>query len=112
MSGFQEILLILIIILAIFFIPRVMARHTGPPPPLRPAVRRLRRPMSGRLRLAILVSALWPLAALLYLRPWEGGWVRFAAIGGLPLVLCWGLYWVMAGFQSHSRSGGSMDRRR
>ena len=106
MSGFQEILLIVIILLAIFFIPRMTARNTDRPP-LRPAVRRPMRKLSPGWRLAILVSVLWLGGTLLYLRPWAGseGWVLFGAIGVLPPGVAWGLYWVVAGAVSQGRSG-------
>lgn len=103
MSGFQEILVIVIIVLAILLIPRVAgritARHADPPaiPPV------VRRPLSGRLRLAILISVIWFLGALLYFRPWEGQWVTFGTIGALPLVIAWGGYWVFAGYQPQRR---------
>jgi len=111
MSGFQEILLILAILLAIFFIPRMTARNTGRSP-MRPAVRRMPRHLDGRMRLAILASVVWMCGALLYFRPWEGGWVLFGAIGALPLVVAWGLYWVFAGYQPHGHKQGPLNRRR
>jgi hypothetical protein len=111
MSGFQELLLILVILLAIFFIPRITARNADQPPKS-PVVRRPPRHLGGRLRLAILVSVIWFLGTLLYLRPWEGGWVAFGAIGALPLLVGWGAYWVLAGYQPHARQRRSIDKRR
>jgi hypothetical protein len=110
MSGFQEILLIVIILLAIFFIPRMTARNAARPP-MRPAVRRPPRQLGSRWRLAILASAIWLCGALLYFRPWEGEWVRFGAIGALPVGVAWGLYWVFAGSPPRDRSGRSVNRR-
>jgi hypothetical protein len=114
MSGLQEILLILIILLAILFIPRMTARNAGlaarhRQPPLRSAARSLPLRLSAGLRLAILTSVVWFCGALLYYRPWEGDWTRFGAVGGLPLVIGWGLYWVFAG---HRHRGHSAARRR
>jgi hypothetical protein len=111
MSGFQELLLILIILLAIFFIPRVVGRNADTPLKS-PVVRRPPHHLSSRLRLAILVSVIWFLGTLLYLRPWEGAWVIFGAIGALPLLVAWGGYWVFAGYQPHARQRRSIDKRR
>jgi hypothetical protein len=114
MSGFQEILLIVIILLAIFFIPRMTARNAesaarGNRPSLRPAHRRRFPPeFSVGQRLAILASVIWFCGALLYFRPWAGDWVLFGAIGGLPLIIAWGLYWVFAG---DHRQGPPFNRR-
>jgi hypothetical protein len=111
MSGFQELLLILIILLAIFFIPRIAARNADQP--LRsPVVRRPPQHLGGRLRLAILASVIWLLGTLLYLRPWEGPWVTFGAIGALPLLVAWGGYWVFVGYQSQGRRRRSLPKRR
>jgi hypothetical protein len=111
MSGFQELLLILIILLAIFFIPRITARNTDQPrkPPV---VRHPPRYLGALLRLAILVSLTWFLGSLLYLRPWEGPWVAFGAIGALPLLVAWGGYWVFVGYQSQGRRRRSLPKRR
>jgi uncharacterized membrane protein YciS (DUF1049 family) len=111
MSGFQELLLILIILLAIFFIPRMTARNADQAS-LSPVVRRPPKHLSARLRLAILVSVIWLLGALLYLRPWLGHWATFIAIGALPLVVAWGAYWVFAGSQPHGRQRRSVNKRR
>jgi hypothetical protein len=111
MSGFQEILVILIILLAIFFIPRMTARKTDQSS-ASSVIRRPPRHLSARMRLAILVSVVWLLGALFYCRPWEGQWVRFGAIGTLPLVVGWGGYWVFIGYQPPSRQRRPLDRRR
>lgn len=111
MSGFQEILVILIIFLAILFIPRITARNADQPP-ISPVVRRPRRHLSGRLRLAIVATVIWLLGALLYLRPWEGRWVTFGTMGALPLLVAWGGFWVFAGYQPHGRQRRSAQKRR
>ena len=111
MSGFQELLLIAIILLAIFFVPRLTARNKTQPP-LRPAVRRLPRQLSARMRMAILASVIWLCGCLLYFRPWQGAYSGFAAVGCLPLVVAWGLRWVSAGYRTQRRFKPPTDRRR
>ena len=111
MSGFQELLLILIILLAILFIPRITARNADQSS-LSPVIRRPPRHLSAWLRLAILASVLWLLGALLYFRPWEGQWVTFGAFGVLPLVVAWGGFWVFVGYQPHGRQRRFPNRRR
>jgi hypothetical protein len=101
MSGFQEILLIVVILLAIFFIPRMTARNAAPAsrrhaPPIRANLRRFPPLLSVRQRLAVLASVVWLCGTLLYFRPWAGDWVLFGAVGALPLIIAWGIYWVIA----------------
>lgn len=93
-SGIQEILLIVLILLGIFMIPRMMnpgkTRQKG-------VVRRPPLKLSWTLRLAVVCSILWPAASALYFKPWEQEMTRFLFIGIGPVVLAWGLKWVLNG---------------
>lgn len=93
MPGLQEILILVIIILALFFIPRVMAKGRS-----RPAVRP-RISLPGRARLAIAVSFFWPAIWAVYLQPWRKDFLPFIVIGLLPPAVAWILYWVLSGFK-------------
>jgi len=98
LSGIQEILLIVIIFLAIFFIPRITARNqdsTGP----RALVFKTRLKLSGSNRLAVVISCIWPLLALGFFKPWQGGLLLFLYIGIGPVVAGWCFYWIFAGFR-------------
>jgi hypothetical protein len=94
-----EILLILLIIVVLFFLPRMVSRSTAPVRQKGP--RLLRGKLSGRLRLAILVSAVWLAAAALWLAPWQGNQVLFVWIGAAPVIVGWGIFWVLAGFKQY-----------
>ena len=94
MPGTQEILILVVIIAAIFFLPRLMAKKPDGPVTLRPVKR-----LSGRMRLAIFVSILWPIALGLFLRPWQQGLILFLCVGILPVSLAWGIGWVVAGYR-------------
>ncbi len=97
-SGIQEILLIALIILGIFLVPRIMK----PNPP--PAPRTIHRPrfltLSWASRLAIVLSVLWPATWALYLKPWQQDRYVFVALGIGPVVLGWSLKWVLAGIKN------------
>ena len=95
MSGIQEILIVILIVLGIFFIPRMTGRHATIQQA--PVHRRIR--ISGPMRLAIAVSILWPLGAVIYFRPWEDTTTPFYAYGLGPILIGWCLYWVLAGFK-------------
>ena len=102
LSGIQEILLIVAIIMAILFIPRMTGRnrsHTIKRP--RPLTARFH--LSGKLRLALSASLLWPLGAAIYLEPWREPLAPFLIFGLGPVLLCWSITWVMAGFMGNRR---------
>lgn len=95
-SGIQEILLIVLIILGIFLIPRMLKPRPDPPKVFqRPGLR-----LSWTLRLAIVLSILWPAAWAFYLRPWQQDLAAFVALGVGPVAVGWSLKWVLAGMKN------------
>ncbi len=95
-SGIQEILVLLIIILGILFLPRILNRgQEARPAAARPAV-----VVSGRMRLALAASVLWPAAIAAYLQPWKQDFITFLYVGPGPVLLLWTVYWVVTGFKS------------
>lgn len=96
-SGIQEILLIVLIFLGIFLIPRMMKTRPAPQPA------GLRRPdlkWSWTLRLAIVGSILWPTCCAFYVKPWQQDVARFAVLGVGPVVVGWSIKWVLAGMKN------------
>lgn len=97
MSGVQEILVLAVIVLIIFYLPRLRskesAKKVGPPLP----------PLSGRLRAAIAASAFWPLAAAAFLKPWRGEFWTFFYIGICPVLAAWAAAWVLTGYKKNRR---------
>jgi hypothetical protein len=101
-SGIQEILVLVIIILAIFFIPRLLAKGTTPKASETRSVKIIPK-LSGRMRLAILASILWILLTTMYFQPWRKDFVVFLYSSVSPLLAGWGLYWVIIGFKRKNR---------
>lgn len=97
-AGIQELLLLIIIVMAIVLLPRMTATGKGRSAP-RHAVRLRLSAFTGRQRLAILLSVLWPAAIALYLSPWRNGWQKFMVVGAGPVAVVWGAVWVIAGFR-------------
>ena len=96
-SGIQELLLIVLIVLGIFLVPRMMK----PLPAPRKAM--LRHPVlrfTRTLRLAIILSVLWPVACALYFKPWLQNVIPFVTLGIGPVVVGWSLKWVLAGMKN------------
>ncbi len=94
-SGIQEILVLVAIILGILFLPRILNRgqreeKTAAPKPA--AV------LSGKMRLAIAASVLWPAVVAAFMQPWKENLVPFLYIGLGPALLCWIIFWVYTGF--------------
>lgn len=97
LSGIQEILVILVILLAILFIPRMMSPQRRPvQKPFRP-MQKIKN-LGVRWRLAIVVSLLWLLGSAVYFRPWQGASETYVYYGIGPVLIGWCITWVAAGF--------------
>lgn len=95
MSGLQEILIIILIILVILFAPRLLGSHSAGN---RTPSDRLKT-ITGAMRLKIALSFLWLVIAALWRQPWQNGWVSFLTMGILPLLIFWVGQWVFSGFK-------------
>jgi hypothetical protein len=102
LSGIHEILVLVIIILAIFFVPRLLAKgdHNKTPRPM--SIKSLPI-LSGRLRLAIFASILWIFLTTIYFQPWRRDLVVFLSSALSPILVGWGAYWVITGFKRRKR---------
>ncbi|MBC2712719.1 MAG: hypothetical protein HGJ94_17545 [Desulfosarcina sp.] len=96
-SGIQEFLLIVLIVLGVFLVPRMMNPRPASQKVLlrRPALR-----FSWTLRLAVVLSILWPVACAVYFKPWQQDVIPFAMVGIGPVVVGWSLKWVLAGMKN------------
>jgi hypothetical protein len=94
MPGYQEILIISVIVVGVIFIPRMMESRK-PAPKLILA----RKSLSGRWRLAIALSIVHPLVAAAIIQPWRENPAAFGYIGLGPVLLGWLIYWVLQGFR-------------
>ena len=93
-SGIQEILVLVAIILGILFLPRILNRGQEKKPALaRPDVA-----LSGKMRLALAASILWPIAIAAFMQPWKEDLVPFLYIGFGPVIVGWIIFWVYTGF--------------
>jgi len=95
----QELLVLIVIGLAIFYLPRMMGRRSTPSPG--PA----HRPpsLTGRMRLAILITFLWVAAWALLLKPWEENLLPFVSFALGPAAALWGAAWGWVGYRRHRR---------
>lgn len=96
-SGIQEILLIVLIISGLFLVPRMMNPRPSPP---KVVLRRPAHALSWMLRLALILSILWPIACALFFKPWQQGVIPFATVGIGPVVVGWSIKWVLAGMNN------------
>jgi hypothetical protein len=91
MSGFQEILLVAVILLGILFVPRMLPRK-GVQASSRPVI-----VISRNLRIAIAASVIYPAVAAAFFQPWRKDSIFFLYAGLGPVLLGWLLYWVFTG---------------
>ena len=94
-SGIQEILLLVIIILGILFLPRILNRGQGEKKAVAPKPAAV---ISGKMRLAIAASVLWPVVTAAFMQPWKNDLFSFLYIGLGPVALGWIIFWVYTGF--------------
>jgi hypothetical protein len=92
MPGIQEILVLVAIVVAVVCIPRMTRRQRDVPSG------RTVPTLSGKIRLAIAASILWPALLAAFTKPWQKDLEAFLYIGFGPVVLGWLVYWVAAGF--------------
>jgi len=97
-AGIQEILVLVVIILAIFFVPRMLSKQEKAESSNSLIARNLSL-LSGRMRLAVISSLVWPLFAAGYFEPWEKDIFPFLYIGIGPVVCGWSIRWILAGFR-------------
>jgi len=91
----SQILVIVAIALAIFMLPRLAGKRVEK----NGSTSRNVLEISGWLRLAIMASILWPAGGAFYLKPWNGHWPMFFYVGIGPVILFWGVFWVLSGFR-------------
>jgi hypothetical protein len=98
-TGIQEILVLVAIIVGILFLPRILNRSqakestdTGP-----------QFVLSGKMRLAIAASIVWPAAVAAYMQPWKNDLYTYLYVGIGPVVLVWIVFWIYIGFRSRER---------
>ena len=98
LSGVKEILIIALVLLGLFLIPRLM-RKGGAAERRRPVAKPTARRDSGLIRLAVLFSGVWLALAFILLNPLNGAAAAFLGAGVLPVAAGWGLRWVWLGFK-------------
>jgi hypothetical protein len=95
----QEIILLIVIALALFYIPRLRASKTV-------ARRQIETtpPLTGLMRLAILITVLWVAGAAILVKPWNNNnLLSYLLLGIAPAVIFWGLIWVYSGYKKYRR---------
>ena len=95
----QEFLIIIVIALVIFFLPRTMGRVPAP----EPKSINILIALSGWMRLAILVTIFWIAGVAAFLPPWEGKTIEYLYVGLGPVVAVWGTVWVWFGYKKYRR---------
>lgn len=99
LSGLKEIIIILSVLAGLFIIPRIIRMKSGDQGTTSKKPPQASRKDSGFKRLAILLTGLWVVLAFVFLRPLSGNVMPFLAAGVLPMVVAWGIRWVVLGFK-------------
>jgi len=97
-SGLQEILILVLIGLAIFFLPRI-GQKIQPQNSLNPLIIKAGFLFSGKMRLAIIISIIWPLFIAYFVKPWQNGLEKLFYFGLAPVFIGWSIRWIIAGYK-------------
>ena len=95
----MEILLIVVIVLGVFILPKLLRKQTENEH--QRSFRGVR--LSGWKRLAIVASALWLALSACYLKPKNDLWLFYLLMAAGPVVLAWGIFWVFSGFKKRKK---------
>ncbi len=98
LSGIKEIVLVVMVLVALFMIPRFIRSGKAPEASSKSSGSGDRN-QAGMLRLAVLLSVLWIALAMVLLNPIKGELLPFMGAGVLPVGLAWGIRWVVLGFK-------------
>ena len=98
LSGVKEFLIIAIVLIGLFFLPRLLrSRKTDGAATSKVSVKKTGN--AGLIRLALLLSGIWVVSAFFLMNPMSGKYMPFVGIGILPVALGWGIRWVVLGFK-------------
>ena len=95
MAGIQEILTLILLIALLLFIPRLFKKGDPPGKKIKKSLY-----VSGKMRLAIVLSGAVPLAAGIFFKPWGKDFLVFLTAGVLPVAAGWAGFWIYKGFKS------------
>ncbi len=93
MSGLQEILVIVVLVLLVFFIPRMLPRKSGA------GNKSSGIEMSGKMRMGLAASAVYLTIGSGILQPWKKDVALFVYAGIVPVAMGWLLVWVYRGIK-------------
>ena len=99
MTGIQEILILIIIVVGLIYLPRMRGKNEASDVRIAIPI----TPLSGTMRLAIVASLIWPLVAAFFLKPWKADFLMFLYAGLGPVILGWSIRWIVVGFRRKGR---------
>ncbi len=99
MPSFTEILTIVAIIFGIIFLPKMFR------PEQKGSTKKLTiNSIPVLARFGIIASILVPIISALYFQPMKDGLIMFILTGIIPLIVGWGIYWMVAGLKKKSKT--------
>ncbi|MDD9304401.1 MAG: hypothetical protein HUK40_19475 [Desulfobacter sp.] len=91
MTGISEVLVLLLLITCVLILPRM----------LKPAPKNVRtkpgiKGFSMKMRAGVVASVVFPILTALLMKPWQVNPTPYIFTGILPVVVCWGIVWILA----------------
>jgi Ca2+/H+ antiporter len=92
LTGISEILVLVLLITCILILPRLFK---GDHEKKAPSISLKKLPL--KLRVAIILTLLYPVGMALYLKPWDQNPILYLSWGIMPVVFVWAIIWILAG---------------
>ena len=93
MAGINEILVLILLIASVL----VLSRFFKGAPVKKQSAAKKNKNLPVKKRLRIVLTLTYPIAASLYLKPWENNLLVYLIYGIAPVLLFWAVVWIVAG---------------
>ncbi len=100
MASITEILTLVVIIVGILILPKMFRQDEKKSSKKEFSINSL----SVIVRFGIIISILIPIISALVFLLWKQDLILFILFGVIPLIVWWGLYWMISGFKNKEKS--------
>jgi len=94
LTGISEILVLVLLITSILILPRLFK---GEKPAKKRSSFKKSNSLTAKIRFGIVLTLIYPIAAALYLKPWNENLIPYISYGIIPVVIVWAVVWIIAG---------------
>ncbi|MCK5542464.1 MAG: hypothetical protein KAI40_07200 [Desulfobacterales bacterium] len=100
MASITEILTLVVIIIGIIILPKMFRQEKKGSSKEKLSINSI----PVLVRFGILASILIPIISALFFQPWKNNLTLFILTGIIPLIVGWGMYWMIAGLKNKTKT--------